>query len=272
MYADYHTHTTYSTDGKQTIFQLCEAALLRGVNEICLTDHYEPYSPIPEFRVPPSRDLLTDLEKARAKFPKLSIKLGFELTDSPEHHDEIKAWMDDWPLDYFLLSQHTVDGIDPFFPEYFEKYDNQRKPAYEAYALAALESLRSWNAGEVDCLAHLGYVGRYAPFPPDTRAFVWRDAPDLIDEILRHIISKEIVLEINTKSYMDISQPTPGADIIKRYRELGGEFVMFGSDAHKAEQVAYAFDIAHALALRVGLKYTMKFNKREKVIGRIDEE
>ncbi|MDR2504543.1 MAG: histidinol-phosphatase HisJ family protein [Oscillospiraceae bacterium] len=269
MFLDYHTHTNFSTDGKQTVFQLCEAALFRGVSELCLTDHYEPHSPMPEFAVPPSREILTELAKARRVFPQLKIKLGFEVTDNPPHHDEIAEWMNTWELDYFLLSHHTVEGLDPFMPEYFERYNNDRKASYEAYALSVVESLSTWRPREFDCLAHLGYVGRYAPFPEDTRAFSWRDAPDIVDELLRSVIDHEAALEINTASYRAGDQPTPGVDILRRYRELGGEFVMFGSDAHKVEHVAYAFDRAHEAALSCGLKYTYRFHRREREVVNI---
>jgi histidinol-phosphatase (PHP family) len=270
MFLDYHTHTNYSTDGKQTIFQLCDAALFRGVCEVCLTDHYEPYSPVPEFAVPPSRNILNDLAKARRVYPQLKIKLGFELTDNPQHHDEIKEWMKSWELDYFLMSHHIVDGLDPYFPEYFERYNNDRKTAYRAYAESVVESLATWEPREFDCLAHLGYVGRYAPFPEEGRAFHWDDAPDVVDAILRSLIEHDAALEINTSSYRTGDQPTPGVDIITRYRELGGEFVMFGSDAHKSEHVAYAFDRGHELALSCGLKYTYRFDHREREALRID--
>ena len=39
--ADYHTHSDSSPDGKETIARLAEAALSRGLDEICVTDHVD---------------------------------------------------------------------------------------------------------------------------------------------------------------------------------------------------------------------------------------
>lgn len=39
--ADYHTHSDSSPDGRETIARLAEAALARGLDEICVTDHVD---------------------------------------------------------------------------------------------------------------------------------------------------------------------------------------------------------------------------------------
>ena len=39
--ADYHTHSDSSPDGRATIARLAEAALARGLDEICVTDHVD---------------------------------------------------------------------------------------------------------------------------------------------------------------------------------------------------------------------------------------
>lgn len=39
--ADYHTHSDCSPDGRETIARMAEAAVARGLDEICITDHVE---------------------------------------------------------------------------------------------------------------------------------------------------------------------------------------------------------------------------------------
>ncbi|KZL90352.1 PHP domain-containing protein [Clostridium magnum] len=39
---DYHIHTTYSIDGKNTILEVCKSAVEKGLKEIAITDHFEP--------------------------------------------------------------------------------------------------------------------------------------------------------------------------------------------------------------------------------------
>ena len=39
--ADYHTHSTCSDDGHNTMTEMAAAALSAGLHEICLTDHLD---------------------------------------------------------------------------------------------------------------------------------------------------------------------------------------------------------------------------------------
>lgn len=43
LHADYHIHSV-SPDAKAPMEQMCEAALLKGLTEIAVTDHYEFYA------------------------------------------------------------------------------------------------------------------------------------------------------------------------------------------------------------------------------------
>lgn len=261
---DYHLHTRHSMDSRQTMEALCQAALLQGLREICVTDHYEPHHPLTSFNLPPQREaLLADLEEARLRFPSLSIRLGMEIGDHPQWHEEIIGWLDEWPLDYRLLSLHLVEGLDPYFSEYFERYGQDRATAYDAYARALLRSLKSWKPEEYDAFAHIGYVSKKAPFPGPQRSFRWSDAPDTLDELLRLLAQQGKALEVNTSGYAFSDQPLPGPDILRRFRELGGEFIVFGSDAHVPERVGQFFDRALALVLACGFRHTLSFQARQ---------
>ncbi|MDR1569362.1 MAG: histidinol-phosphatase HisJ family protein [Oscillospiraceae bacterium] len=269
MLCDYHTHTVHSMDGRQTLDELCQAAIRIGLDEVCITDHYEPHHYAPLADIPPTIELARQHALAIQTYPALSIKLGIEVGDYPEYHDEIVRWLADWDLDYMLLSLHLVDGLDPYDPLYFEKYAFSRAKSYRAYAHAVLKSINSWNPSEFDALAHLGYVARYAPPTlatsapaPAVNIFKWNDAPDIIDAILTTLAQNGKALEINTSSYRTTGEPTPGSDILKRFRELGGEFIMFGSDAHIPAHIGFEFARAHAMARALGFRHTLRFNKR----------
>ena len=69
------------------------------------------------------------------------------------------------------------------------------------------------------------------------------DYMDVIDEILKFIITHYIKLEINTAGLAKgLDFPNPHTDIIKRYTELGGKYVTIGSDAHKACDIGFGFN------------------------------
>ena len=99
----------------------------------------------------------------------------------------------------------------------------------------------------------MDYIVRYSP-NKDSNYSVF-DYQDIIDEILKLIINKNIKLEINTSNLAKGFHFTnPHTDIIKRYQELGGEYVTVGSDAHKAQNIGYGFDIAKEIIEKYDLK------------------
>lgn len=76
-----------------------------------------------------------------------------------------------------------------------------------------------------DVYGHLDYIARYAPAKSDCR-FSYFDYSDLIDGILTHIIENEKGIECNTSGLRKALNATnPSIDILKRYKELGGEII-----------------------------------------------
>ena len=70
---DYHLHTNHSMDGRQTMPELCETMLARGVQEIALTEHIEPGHPGEGVDVPPVwADWFAEIARCRAAYPEWS--------------------------------------------------------------------------------------------------------------------------------------------------------------------------------------------------------
>lgn len=271
MLCDYHVHTHHSIDSRQTLSELCRAAQGQGLAEICLTEHYEPHHPQHKLGDPPiQKSLLLELDQARQEFPSLSILLGMEIGDNPPWHEEILAWLEDWPLDYRLLSLHLVDGVDAYTPEFFQRHGLNRGQAYQAYAQAVLDSIRSWQPKDYDALAHLGFVGKNAPFPMEQQPLRMNDAPETIESILRILAQSGKALEINTSRMDAWGEPIPDVHMIRRFHELGGEFVIFGSDAHGPGSVGRGVIPARALAQACGIRYTLRFVQRKAIPILID--
>ena len=115
---------------------------------------------------------------------------------------------------------------------------------------------------DYDAVAHLGYCGKFAPYPPALRPLRWRHAPDHIDMLLRHLAQNGKALEINTSGLKETDSPIPGWDILRRFAELGGEFVTLASDAHAPEYLGYRFEDARRIAISAGLKWGVTFERR----------
>ena len=257
--SDYHVHTTYSPDGRQTVIQACERALSLGLDEICFTDHLDMYHPDPVVgAIPDFKRLFSDLEKAQARFPALTIRKGLEIGDHPLHRDEIFSLVQNLPLDFYLLSLHLVNGIDPYNPLYYQ--GKTQKEAYEAYLLCKLESLQHFP--DYDAVAHLGYVGKFAPYPKEIRPLGCHHGPDIMDAILQAIIDRNKALEINASGISRMSVPIPGPDIIQRYIDLGGQWFTFSSDAHDIEQIYKDVALAKDMAIAKGAKWELRYQNR----------
>ena len=63
----------------------------------------------------------------------------------------------------------------------------------------------------------------------------------------------------------------PPYSIVKRYRELGGEIITVGSDAHRQKNVGWHIDDAMEMIKRAGFEYITTFEKRKPSFIKIDD-
>lgn len=261
---DYHLHSEHSMDGEMTVDEVCRAAIRAGLDEICLTEHTEFGHPADWADRPPDVPRwLSDIEAARAAYPALTIRAGIEIGDNPLCRDRIKAWHGALPLDFLLLSLHLVDQQDPYYPEFFEGRTQQ--DAYRRYVECKLESLLAWEPGEYDAMAHLGYCAKFAPYEGEQRRLRYHHAPDALDALFTRLAQSGKAIEINTSGYPVMREFLPDRELLTRFRELGGEFVTLGSDAHRPERVGDMLDDARELARACGLKYALTFEGRKAI-------
>lgn len=262
QWVDYHVHSKHSFDSLTEIREYCEKTFSENVAEICFTEHIEPHHPRPACDVPPVFEAwLEDIARAREEYPMLTLRAGIEIGDNAPYREEIYAVLDALALDYRLLSLHLVDNVDPYDAEFFA--GRTQEQAYARYVEQRLESVMHFT--DYDALAHLGYCGKFAPFPPETRPLRWHHAPDHLDVLLRHLAQNGRALEINTSGLKQTDSTIPGWDILRRFAELGGEFVTLGSDAHKANDLGYRLEDARRVALTAGLRWGVTFDQRRPI-------
>ncbi len=66
-----------------------------------------------------------------------------------------------------------------------------------------------------------------------------------------------------------LSHPNPTEEILLRYRELGGEILTLGADAHAPEHVAFDYCRLTGLLKKAGFRYYTVFEKRQAKMIRI---
>ena len=121
---------------------------------------------------------------------------------------------------------------------------------------------------DFDVLGHLDYVVRYGKY--QEKEYSYQKFSDEIDELLQAVIETGRGIELNTagiKYGLPFAHPHP--DVLKRYRELGGEIITVGSDAHQPKHVGYEFGQAEEILTACGFKYYTEFKSRKPVFKQI---
>ena len=251
MFADYHSHSFFSFDGEAHAHEMAAMAARRGLDELCFTDHLD-FDLYPTAHVPDFAARARELERLRELYPGLVIRAGTEVSLRDEScADRARAAMAGHAFDFILGSVHTVDGVDAWADRYYE--GKTQAEAYRLYLEAIVRALPTLP--EMNVLGHYDFVCKYAPYPD--RAMRLSYGPEQFDFIFRHLIARGKALEINTASWQ---QDAPwGLDILKRFRELGGEFVTVGSDTHGYERVGARVKEGLTLAKEAGIPYVAVF-------------
>jgi len=114
------------------------------------------------------------------------------------------------------------------------------------------------NYHDYSVLAHMDLLARY-----DMRGeYPFELIEDKIVSILKKVISDGKGIEINTSSWhYKLKDTQPTQQILKLYKELGGEIITIGSDAHKKEYVGDHFLDAKNILMNIGFKGYYTFNK-----------
>lgn len=257
---DMHMHSQFSGDSSAPPEDMLLAARNTGLQGICFTDHLDiDYPDSPELfllDLPNYTASVTALRKKYAGcFPVyLGIELGLQPHLAALHNDILTQY----PFDFVIGSSHLVHGADPYFPSFYE--GRKEEDCYLEYFESVLENINAFDG--FDVYGHIDYVVRYGP--TKNINYSWLTYREIIDEILRLLIKKGKGIELNTGGFKyKLGHPNPTEEIIARYRELGGEIITIGSDAHAPEQVAFAFQKAAPILKNAGFDTFTVFKNRQ---------
>jgi len=261
--ADYHMHSSFSEDSQAPMREMIEQGIAKGLTHMCFTEHMDigfPNTlsyPAGSFTVN-TDSYLYDLLQLREEYQdKIKILFGIELGIIPDVLKDIAAYAKSYEFDFVIASTHIIRGMDPYEHPYWDGRDEEE--AFREYFQSELDSVKRFK--NFDVYGHLDYAFRYAP-SKDAK-YSYFKYKDIIDKFLEIIIENEKGIEINTasirKGFKDVH---PYRDVLKRYKELGGEIITIGSDAHKPEDVAADFAVAEEALKDVGFKYYTIFENR----------
>ncbi len=248
---DCHTHTSNSPDGKHSTYAVCQQALLNRLGGLAITDHCEcdlfrkdRYDLVIQQSYFEAEDCAQRFRDSGLMVLK-GVEMGQPLQGPEAAQDVLKL---EW--DVVLASVHNNPGMPDFY--FLDKNildDSRVHKLLEDYFHHVYDTV-CWE--QFDVLAHLTYplryvVGRYRI--PVRLA----DYRDIIDAILRTLARSGKALEINTSG---LRQPygmcLPHEPIVRRFKELGGEYISLGSDAHTTQDVGKNLADGAALAKLCG--------------------
>ena len=89
---------------------------------------------------------------------------------------------------------------------------------------------------DFDVLAHLNFLSK-SPACPCPRPLAYQEHAEVVDAILETLVKKGKGLEMNTSGVDREVGFLPEREFFLRFRELGGEIVTVGSDAHTCARV-----------------------------------
>ena len=272
---DNHNHSTFSPDSTASVAELIAAAMEKGMGGIAITDHYDIDAP--------SRDqeFFFDPAKQQAEIDRVTIEMasqiqqtGFQVMKGIEvglqsaSMKKIKDFTSQYTFDTVIASIHFIDGGDPYMGTYYGDKDFK-----QAYGHALEEMYNTALAyRDFDIIGHYDYVARYSPYGPGCRDITLAQFGDYLEPLLRFLAQEGKTFELNTKTYMNHKGYVPQLDtaILRRFRELGGEALSFGSDAHNVERLGDKFEYYAHVAKECGFRYLVYFKERKPQYYKID--
>lgn len=259
--ADYHIHSRISPDAGTSMTELARAAEAAGLDELCFTDHVEPIVwGSTELRREPYDWSAMEAEFRAAKEAagdRILLRLGMELGDAPwsfAHTEQMIAGAPE--LDFVIGSVHMLSekfrGVDLYF---FDPQNEEEARAGIADYLGQVRRLAEW--GRFSVLGHLTLPLRYLN---ENRGFhlTFDGFETEVEEILRILIAKGLGIELNTNRG---NTPLPDEKWLRMYRELGGEIITLGTDAHSPRFVGCAIRERQQLLKDCGFTKFCTFEK-----------
>lgn len=260
---DLHTHTAFSPDGSGTMEEMLSVAHKLGVGYYGLSEHFNfdmVVNHIPLDGTKPQTPVAAYFQRARELQKeyegKMHVLVGgeFGYTDNPEAQKMYQELVDNYHPDYIIQSVHNLAEGDYAYGHGYTDLSGKvrdKQEVYEEYLGLVRRSLDVSHP--YDILGHVSYCTRYAPY--DDRRMLWKDFSVSIDDILRTVIAKDKILEVNSSNKQGPALTLPDNDILERYFELGGRKVSFGSDAHFSSRIMEHRERVMDVLRSIGFEY-----------------
>jgi len=268
-YADFHLHSKLSLDSKANMSDQIEKAIELGLEEICFTEHLDfderERSLTKNLTLGPRSGFMdeTDYERqiaeARQQYSH-RIKIGYGVEAGQGNHapQQAEALIHAHHYDFVLASIHLMheSGMVISVPWREGLSEAETYPVYfdDLVLLSGMDFF--------DVIAHCDIIKRFGieKFGP----FQAKKYEEQIRIAFANLIAKGKGIEINTSGLRQSCHETmPNLTLLQWYREMGGEILTLGSDAHAPGSLAYGLKQGYELAREAGFQYFTTFHQRQ---------
>lgn len=246
LYADYHTHSTYSGDGKGTMEANVQAAVAKGLKVLAISDHGPghmgygiKYHKYPEMR--------EEMDRLQEKYPEIKLLLGIEanVMDDKGHLDVDERFLkyNDILLAGYHFGSSPKEKITDLKMHWYnlmsKKSEYYFKKSQEYNTRAFIQAIEN---NPINILTHPGAKG-----------------PAILSEVAKTAFAKGTALEINNSH---------GHLTYEEILEVKDSGCMFSinSDAHRPENIG-KFGNAIERAERAGITEERILNARLDLIN-----
>ena len=272
MFADYHVHTEFSDDSTYPMVKVVEDAIAMKMDEICFTDHvdygikddwdsgkpivYRGNEPIANVNYPVYVAKIRELQSLYEQ--QINIKMGLEFGIQTHTIPQYEALFQKYPFDFIILSIHEVEDKE-FWTQDFQRGKSQEdyNRRYYEEMLNVVKSYQNYSV-----LGHMDLITRY----DENGIYPFEKVEPIISEILRIVIENGKGIELNTSYHRyGLKDTTPSVNILKRYRELGGDIITIGSDSHSPGQLGAYIEDARQLLKSLGFRYFCTYDRMQPI-------
>lgn len=276
MLADYHVHTEFSDDSTYPLEQVVKDAITLGLDEICITDHvdygikvdwdsgekirYRNKEPLANVDYP---RYMAEIERVRQRYEKqITVKTGLEFGVQVHTIPQFETLFQRYPLDFIILSIHQVENQE-FWTQDFQ-HGRTQKEYNERYYEEMLHVIQSYK--DYSVLGHMDLIKRY----DKAGIYPFEKVRPIVAEILKTVISDGKGIEINTSSRRyGLSDTMPSTELLRLYRDLGGNIVTIGSDSHSPEHLGTGLQEAKDQLSALGFRHFCTFQEMQPVFHTI---
>lgn len=272
---DCHTHTQFSVDSEADLGMCAERADRLGLAAYAVTDHCECNSWHPAEHYSDGDDMhdsycykdcfldsVAAVTALKGKYNgKLNLICGVEM-GQPQAAPEAAAFINaDERVDFIIGSLHQIRGEKDFY--YIDYIDLGTDKIYDLLERYFTELNEMCRTNSFDVLGHLTYCLRYMKqrhgIEPDISRF-----DGIIADSFRTLAQNGKGIEINTSGLRQgFGETFPNLKYTKLFREMGGEIISVGSDAHTAEDIGKNVRDGIEIAKAAGFTRIAYFKKRQ---------